>query len=488
MPADHVQQPRAKFALYGAACASATVAAASLVTLVRLALWPYPLENFEGGCVWAARLWAAGQPLYVAAHSDAPPIFNYPPLYAAILRVADSAEHPFLAGRLLSLAAVLVLATMATMLARRGAGSRPAWLAAAIFLIVPETARLGALVRVDALASALSLAALVVGIRGEATRRRLALAALLGVAAWMTKQTAFAGPLALGIWLLVRERRAALFFGAIYAGTLAAAIALCEWASGGVFLQNVLGFSVTPFAWGRLAYYATTYIRLDTAPHLLALAGFAFALAARDEDQRVAPLAIYAAVAGASLVALGKEGSSHLYMFEFHAACAAGLATGLDRAQVRFAPRGAMVVAMGFAMLVIASIPSVIPTRNVPSDDGPDAMLALALRARPGPAILENSGYALAAGIGAPDLVNPYLAHRLFARGLFDERPFLDRVRERRYALIVLESPPNAPSIVTRERFSGDFLRAVAENYAPAGRAGAYVVCVPRESAPVAEP
>ncbi|MCL4235657.1 MAG: glycosyltransferase family 39 protein, partial [Deltaproteobacteria bacterium] len=409
------------------------------------------------------------------------PIFNYPPLYAGILRFADSAAHPFVVGRLVSLVAVVAMAAMAAMLARRGANSRPAWIAAAIFLIVPETARLGALVRVDALASALSLAALVVGSGGEATRRRIAHAALLGVAAWMTKQTAVAGPLALAIWLFTRDRRRALVFGAIYAAGLGVAIAACEWASGGVFLQNVLGYSGTPCAWGRLAYYAGTYLRLDTAPHLLALAGFALALASRTEDGRVAPLAIYAAVTGASLVALGKEGSSHLYMFEFHAACAAGLATGLDHARSRLASRGATVVAAAFALVVMASIPSVSPTRNIPASDAADRMLIEALRARPGPAILENSGYALVAGTGAPDLVNPYLAHKLFSRGFFDERPWLERVRDRRYALIVLESPPNAPSVVTRERFSDDFLREVAEHYAPAGRAGAYVVCVPRE-------
>ncbi|MCC6160448.1 MAG: glycosyltransferase family 39 protein [Deltaproteobacteria bacterium] len=475
------ERPRDAHALRATAIAAMGAATLSLVTLARLALWPYPLENFEGGCVWAARLWTAGQPLYVEPHGPLLPIFNYPPLYAGILRLADSAAHPFLAGRLVSLAAVIAIAVLAAMLARRSANARAVWIAAAVFLIVPETARLGALVRVDALASALSLAALVVGAVESPSRRRLALAALLGVAAWMTKQTAIAGPLALGLWWVVCERRRALVFGAMYAAGLGVAIAACEWASG-VFLQNILGFSVTPFAWGRLAYYAGGYIRLDTAPHLLALAGFALALAARTEDGRVAPLAIYAAVTAASLVALGKEGSSHLYMFEFHAACAAGVAVGLDRARGGGASRGAMVAAAAFALLLIASIPSVSPTRNVPASDAADRMLVEALRARPGPAILENSGYALVAGTDAPDLVNPYLAHKLFARGLFDERPWLERVRDRRYALIVLESPPSAPSVVTRERFSDEFLRAVAENYAPAGRAGAYVVCVPREN------
>ncbi len=478
------ERPWDVYATRAAIIAAAGVAALALVTLVRLTWWPYPLENFEGGCVWAARLWAAGQPLYVEPHGPLPPIFNYPPLYALILRLLDSATHPFLAGRLVSLAAVLAMASMAAILARRGSGSRIAWIAAAVFLIVPETARLGALVRVDALASALSLVALVVGAAGSPSPRRLALAALLGVAAWMTKQTAIAGPLALGLWLLSSDRRNALEFGSMYAAALIVVIALCEWASDGVFLQNVLGFSVTPFAWGRLAYFAAQYVRQDTAPHLLVLAGFALAFASRREDGRVAPLAIYAAVTGASLVALGKEGSSHLYMFEFHAACAVGVAVGLERARSRLGSRGITIVAVVMTLLVLASIPSVIPTRNVPSTDGPDRMLVEALRARPGPAILENAGYALVAGSGAPDLVNPYLAHKLFARGLFDESTHLERVASRRYALIVLESPPNAPSVVTRERFSDEFLRAIAENYAPAGRAGAYVVCVPREPAP----
>jgi hypothetical protein len=442
--------------------------------MAQFARWPFPLENWEGGCVIAAKTWAAGADLYVDGLAGHVPLTNYPPLYLALLRVFAVSGSPFLAGRLIGVASVLGLAALAFAFVRQtGAGRFAAGAAAAAVLLTRENLLLAPMVRCDALAAALSLAGVVVAYRWASSRAGLAAAAAICVAAWFTKQTAVVAPVAVFAWRLASERRAAARFAAYYAVLLGGAIGLAELAFHGLFLRNIIGFSRSAYSLADLAHHLVRYVRPAMWPwRAVPLAGAAFGLvAAGRAGWRQSPWPAYFALCALSLAALGKEGATLLYFYEFHAACAVGFGLGVSR--IALFDRAAGRIALAGAALCFAALTALL-FRGMLADlrHAGDAEAVNMVRAAAGPVLLEDSGYGLLAGVQQMDLITPFIASRLAARGQFDFSPWIDNVRARRYALIQLESPADRPSLGTSLRFPASLLSEIARDYVPAAVAG----------------
>jgi len=524
--------------IFGAAALAAVAVVLCGVTLggmLVFAFWPYPLENFEGGCAWAAKIWAAGGGLYVDGLGGRVPIYNYPPLYVTLLRIFAVPGMPFLAGRLISVASVAGLAALAFAFVRRAeadrrqlggllpmpagrrradAGRFAAATAAAAVLLTRDNMLYGQMARCDALAAVLSLAGVWTAywwassradaerrrpagsgqeppslsrtpIRGSRRSFRLAASAAICVAAWFAKQTAVAAPIAVFVWLIANDWRAALRFAVYYALLLGGAIALAEMVFHGLFLRNVLGFSLTSYSLTILTTFLTRYFRAATWPwRAISVTGPVLGvLAARRGGWRQTPWLAYFAACVLGLATLGKEGASMFYFFEFNAACAVGFGLGIgrisffDRAAGRAVLAGAALFLAAFAAADQYNIYGHLRTAG-------EADAVALVRRAPGPVLLEDSGYGLVAGVRQLDLINPFLATRLAERGKFDFSPWMDNIRAGRYALIQLESPAERPSYPTGQRFPPALLRQIAWNYVFVGVAGHGFFYVPKPVKP----
>jgi hypothetical protein len=206
--------------LFGGLLALAAAYALMLVVVVVLRLsWPFEIEWMEGGMLTHAARLRLGQGIYVPPSADFVPFF-YTPLYPMVLAGLSKLGAPlgFALGR-----GVSALATFATMGLLYAIGAREAgraWGLLAACLYAALFRFCGAfydVVRPDALAMALVLGAAFVGRWAKRPPAALC-AAVLVVAAFLTKQTAavFAPPLAL--CLFSRDRRLGVVFAAAAGG------------------------------------------------------------------------------------------------------------------------------------------------------------------------------------------------------------------------------------------------------------------------------
>jgi hypothetical protein len=200
-----------------AACAAALASLAWALAL--RAGYPYDLEWMEGGMLCHALRIARDQPLYGPPSVDFIP-YLYTPLYPFLLaKLGGVAGIGYGLGRAISLVALVGTLLLGYVYARRAGGSR------ATALIVPglmaaayvPTGAWYDLARPDTLFLFLVTAALLCGVWGRRRPAAVAVAALLMVAAFFTKQTASPFMIGLGVVLMIVSFRAALLYGAVLA-------------------------------------------------------------------------------------------------------------------------------------------------------------------------------------------------------------------------------------------------------------------------------
>ena len=173
---------------------------------------------------------------------------NYPPLYPALVGLAHLLiPDIFAAGRVVS-ASALLLAAALCYAAGRISGSRRAFalLGASLFALSP-VAHWGLIARVDCLALAFSVSA-VVKILHDRSARSASWAGLLTVAALFTKQSMLAAPLAITCYLAtVGERRSFFRYLATVVGGGSTAFAMLLWLSGGTAWEHLVVANANTF-------------------------------------------------------------------------------------------------------------------------------------------------------------------------------------------------------------------------------------------------
>jgi hypothetical protein len=226
----------------GLAIASALIALGSLAWIfARRIGWPYDLEWMEGGELCHALRLLQHQPIYAAPSVDFVP-YLYTPLYPAVVAaLARVFGLGYTLGRAVSLVGFGSAWVLGYVFVRREGGSRAAALCA---MALPAAAfvPLGAwydLARPDSLFLGLTTAGLLIGWWKRQSTVGVAIAALLLVAAFFTKQTASPFLVALGLALLIIDWRRALVYGVTLA---AVGVPLLWWMnhdSGGWFWTYV---------------------------------------------------------------------------------------------------------------------------------------------------------------------------------------------------------------------------------------------------------
>lgn len=426
----------------------------------------YQLEYGEGHMLGLAYWLKQGKSIY-APGADPPWAFGlHLPLYLWLVSLCMGPTPSFLAGRLISSLAVIIALSASVLWLRRRAGNQAA-LAGLIFLLVhPLLLNWAPLERVDNLALAFSVLAVLLA-------DRPAVAGCLCLLSLFCKQSFVAAPLAVAL--------------SLPRGT--AARMLAGYALSALCLYLGLGLSVFP---GLLSLHSKLSLDvggafqlwLSFAPTLLLLAGLAW-LAPRDLKGTRA-WRFYALTSLIPALAVLKQGSYYYYFLELHWALSMLAATALARPdRLRYGLVAAQVVVGACSRFPILDGPldhwryetSVWLSGRQPAwrqrmqaNDQLEAVLAR----YPGPVLAEQCGNPLLFG-REPLVCDCFALFHDQARAGFDLEPLLKMIRNRQIGVILLQRLD-----ASNLRVPFPIIQLILEHYEVVGRAGSDFVLAPR--------
>lgn len=404
---------RALNAVLALACAIGLAHAASLVGLHVL------LDPNEGWNAYNTAAAMSGAPLYPHGLF----VDNYPPLSFYI--VGALGGHPIVAGRVVSLLALLAVAAAIFAAARMMGAGRPAALFAALWFAG------GMLVFTDyvgmddpqLLGHAVAMLGLLLLLRGN-----LADAALAMSLALFVKHNLVALPLACALWLAATDRRGAMRFAAT--GVASGLLGLLAFqAVTGVGLLGQLA-SARLFSFALLADGVATWLAWG-GPAMLATAAL---LLVRRDDKQVLLVALYAlsAVVAGTLFSGGAGVDTNAW-FDAAIACALGTALALDV----LATKAWHAPALAGAILLPLLAGLVFHDDWPGADDAADGDIAF-LKAQKGPALCET--LALCYWAGKPVEVDVFNLGQAYATGARRDDVLVDEIRACRFAAMEFDS------------------------------------------------
>lgn len=475
--------------LYAAVLLLVYFALSAAVYWAGAARYPYTLDHGESMVLNDSVLLARGESPYRSLEDYPLIVGNYPPLYllanAAAIRLWGFSP---LYGRLLSLAALAVSATLVVLVAGRLDTS---WLAAALgglyYLAIPGMRFVAPQVRVDVMAAALSFAGIAWLVWSEEGKAVVG-PAVCFAAALATKHSMVAAPAAALLWLIWHDRRRALRLALWTGGLTLGWLAACWAAFGSDFFLNIGPYTAAiPWSWKNLVRIWNRALGVWYLPALVATFAYgAWALARGRERERL--VALYGLAAAGTIVLVAKKGSSLLYLAEYSVAgslvlaCAVGRLLAAPRLQVpgwRFGACLVVALALFFLQVPVEGFPLSQRLREARrlwsySWDGlrrRDELMVSLIQQADGPVLAEEPIYLLAAG--KPVLMNPFIMKWLAAAGQWDEGRLIRDIARHHFALIQLNAFAQPPSghpmtqverahhALTRARFSPQVLRAI---------------------------
>ena len=393
---------------------------------------------------------------------------NYPPLYF----IAAAFGDPFVAGRLVSIAATLAVAGS---IAWRGwiGGRRDRQVAAVIavgWLALAPVSIWGPALKPDLVALALTVGAVLSLERGRAR-----LSAGLIMLAILAKPTAVIVAVALLVWLLIADRVLLRRWSIAMAVAAAAAVlGLAPFGYGGFLLHVVV--------WNALSWSAEQAALLLFLGLLFFAALIGGAVVTRASR---GPIAAYLAAGVMIAILGGREGATINYLLDLSAAASLALVTVVPSIRHRPHYPAAALVNLIVAALVVDPL-GVIPGRTATTGAWGDPARVAAVRtalAADRSVLAEDSGLLVATGheLVVDDL---FLWSRLAARGAIDPVPLLESVRAARFTAILSEVDlarlSDAPGY-ERARWDPALVQAVELRYRLVSRlAGGVFVYRPR--------
>ena len=381
-------------------------------------------------------------------------VANYPPIFPAILAVVwKLVGASYSVGRLVTTTSAVLCAFLVSRIVRAlTEDAFAARIAGGLFLACPWVVFWSSLVRVDFVALALSLGALLVVARAPEGRRTSYLAAALLVLACLTRQShVLAGPLTVAM-VLRRGRTTFLICFALGLGGVTGALQLV---THGAFLWNIVSANVNTFVLDHLWHRAVGLL-ITTWPALILVAIYLV----RPPKRGTYPLVVaYLVGAGLSTLTIGKVGSHVNYFLE--AAAALSLAVGVCLAQWREHARVFALVGGWAALMLGLSLfrPEGIETRLAHRQEL--EQLADRLRAEHGQ-VLADDAMGLLVLTGHPILLQPFEMTQLALMHRWDDASLVHDIEQRQFALILLNE--SEPSWLA-DRWTPRMLDAIHANY-----------------------
>ena len=420
---------------------------------------PYEIDYGEGIVLQYAANIARGIPVYTDYHHYPYVVATYPPVYPLLCALGVKATGvSFAFGRTLS--SLIALATAALIwlpLRRTGTSRVDAGLAAMLFMAAPIVYWWAPLMRSCLASVAFGLAGLYCVMRGG---RWLAAAVALMAVAVYTRQSEVA-PLAASVVYLwwIGERRNALSVAAGWAAIVAGVFVVLQAASHGWFYQHVVVANRNLWEMPRLVGLWGTTARDWPAPFVMGVVGAVLALtglgasesapAANASRQPARLFGLYFIFSLLVSLTAGKIGANVNYLL---APLAAGcLLTGIayDRLAAHIDRRAGKVVWIAAWMLVVLG-----PTRLLVDPgaaykvyqfsrrevmEGGKAAVAL-IRQTKGDILCEDMGLLVIAGRRI--VLDPHKMTSLFRDGVWNQRPLIEDIERRRFALIITRWDP----------------------------------------------
>lgn len=454
----------------------------------------YPWElDYGEGIVWQQMRWIFTSKAYGPIDGFPAIVFHYPPLYHAVTAISAKAlgTDELATGRAISLlstlAAAVASAILVDLLLEERASRSDRFLCGGIagllvFTYVPVIFW-ATFMRVDMLALALGLFGLVCAFKSLHRPPLIYLASLLFVAAVYTRQTAIAAPVAaFGVLLLVRPRLA--FNGIAASLILGMAILLTlGWLTHGGFYRHIFLYNINRFEIDRL--WRVVYV-FEAQLIYVALAGFVLAervadlrsryrskqgaraaLAAAPVDIRVLIAAAYLLVSTLMLVLVAKSGSNVNYFLDWSFALGIFAAMAPSEAGKRAdkAPEIQTIVTIAAAIgLAVGALFAPLP-RTDERADSPHARelarLARVIAAADKPAISDDMVVLIR---GGQDVRwESAIFAELASTGRWDERPFVERIRNHEFAFFITLNDEGRASF--RQRYNPAVAQAIETAY-----------------------
>lgn len=477
--------------------------------LVRIR-YPYELDYTEGSVLCQIQDLDSGAALYGKV-GERPYTFTiYPPLYHVVVAaLAAQIGDAVLAGRLLSFACAILLAlVIAGLVHRLGAGApglirwAAATIAALSFLATAPVFWTATLLRVDMLAMSLAACGLYVFFRSSGVSGH-AVALLFFTLALLTKHSAIAAPAACILGTAVARPWSGLKLGLTFvllAGFVFGVLGMIfgDTVFFHLFYANALSYSLLR-AVTLSARFVTRYpvlVASGLAAFLHLVWGTLSARHARRACAEKWTLAVYFVVAWASVLAIGRVGTSSNHLIEVTIALCtfSGLAVLWTGSYLwAHTPRPASLARTALTLAVLLALTWQAaqntythrvfrPTYHPRSLRASETLLDR-IRATPGPVF--GVTQFLVCRAGKPAQINTFMVAQLATVGTWDAGPFLDDIRRKEFALVFLDFD------LMREHYSGDrftpeMLKALREHYRPDGRIGAYRLYRPAGASPSA--
>jgi hypothetical protein len=423
---------------------------------------------------------ALHQPLYASPTQLPLTVTAYPPVYYLLVGLLQqlSGDTTYSVGRIVSAVAVvasmlLIAWSVHRVTTRWSAGL----LAAGLFATQNLTVLLwGPTHRVDMLALSFALAGLALATGGRTT-----LAALPLAVAVLTKQSYLAAPLSVLIVLWPRARQLAAF-GVVLGGSLLVAVGVGTWLTGNELLWHTVAANANPLDLDYFEAMLGTFAQFNALP-LVAVAAL-LGLPTRPMERL---WRVYFVLSGLiALATVGKIGASSNYWLELTAATSILLGVLAVRLTEVEPARGPF-TSSGLAGVVLASLLICLPayqatmtqavaaTTSGHSAESSQRLVAAGLVADdPGALLTDDPDLALQAG----KRVEFELIYTLLAlEGLWDERPILDAIEARHFALVALLEPldaPPQPHPLSSAHFTERVRQALRSAYTPAGQIDGY--------------
>ncbi len=406
--------------------------------------YPYPVQFIEGTLYYQVVRFVNGGELYPDINAG-PPFLGpvYAPVYPVLMSlIYQTVGSGYAWGRLVTfLSAVFSIALLALFVWQHTRKVGLAMLTAALLAGLGIVYKWGVFYRVDMLAIAFSMAGFWL-IRTHAKPLHLALAAILFAAAFYTKQSFMAAPLAAGLFFLTerslelkaRLRLAGIIFG-LWAVIVAAVFVWLNWATGGEFFLHAVVYKRQPWGWERWISYASDLCRFHWP--LLTVAVWSAWQARHDTAVRSWVLFGGLSTVG-MLFMIGLVGADGNYYLEPLMISAALFSIGLGRAWQQVNVRLVLFAALLTQLILVRHVPqwtdyAVTPTPGVRNWD---ESIVAKVQAQEGLVLADDVGWVVA-GNGSPVVDDPILFADLSRQGVWNDQPLASLLEKRQVAAII---------------------------------------------------
>jgi len=419
---------------------------------------------------------AQNKPIYGSI--DTPPYVHtaYTPLYLSVVAtLLHFTGLSYLPAKFVTFLAVLAIGWAMSRLSRLWTGHVTNGLWALCFcLLVPAFLYNAVRANVQMLAVAFSVWSFVFFLRGR-FRDVVLWSPLLSILAIYTKQTQLAAPLAMGLYLLLRNRRWFLPWAAVAATAGLLPLLWLQRITGGLFLRHTIELN-------NLSYLPREipWLFLQHAGAFFPFLGLAlFLLLPRLREKQREPVDLYLLVSFLlTLFFLGRLGAHSQYVVEL---CVVTLLFLIRTTGLASMPGRSALLAVQLAM-VLGYTPLYIALEKgrfgMASQRAAERIYPL-LRQQSGPILTEQGSFALFSGHEL--FIQLFVFSDFARRGIWDEGKLVREIEHRNFVWVITEFPVEQPlqRVKDLERFNPPVVDAIRSNYQRAEVIGPYYLYRP---------